>query len=105
MLSRIGLSSRRDRSSASSPHGYQSTGFSACCARYGLVSFARRFGISRPKEGGLRKEVLGRRPPEGGGRTADGGWRMTTEQETYCERCFWPPSSGLLPPSWNQRPN
>ena len=33
----------RARSSASSPHGYQSTGLSACWRRYGLVSSARRF--------------------------------------------------------------
>src|SRR3954471_7490668 len=41
---RIGTSRSRARSSASSPHGYQSTGFSACWRRYGLVSFERRFG-------------------------------------------------------------
>src|SRR3954451_14344604 len=41
--SRIGLSSSRARASASSPHGYQSTGFSACWRRYGLVSCASRF--------------------------------------------------------------
>ena len=44
MLTRIGLSSSRALASASSPHGYQSTGFSACWSRYGLVSVARRFG-------------------------------------------------------------
>src|SRR4051812_49467746 len=43
MESRIGLSSSRARASASSPHGYQSTGFSACWRRYGLVSCASRF--------------------------------------------------------------
>ena len=32
--------------SASSPHGYQSTGLSACWSRYGEVSVARRFGIA-----------------------------------------------------------
>src|SRR5688572_10969646 len=42
MLKRIGLSSRAARSSASGPHGYQSTGLWACCSRYGLVSLARR---------------------------------------------------------------
>src|SRR4051794_36942005 len=63
MLSRIGLSSRRERSSSSSPHGYQSTGFSACCARYGLVSFARRLDMKQEGEGGR-----GRRPPKGGRR-------------------------------------
>src|SRR3954465_7635082 len=30
-------------SSASRPHGYQSTGLPACCCRYGLVSLASRF--------------------------------------------------------------
>src|SRR5690242_1527632 len=30
---------------ASSPHGYQSTGLSACWRRYGLVSAARRLGM------------------------------------------------------------
>src|SRR5436190_21400038 len=40
--SRIGLSSARARANASSPHGYQSTGLSACGGRYGLVSPASR---------------------------------------------------------------
>src|SRR5882757_3355624 len=43
--SRIGRSSRRARSSASAPHGYQSTGLSRCWRRYGLVSAARRLAI------------------------------------------------------------
>src|SRR5690348_15242839 len=43
----MGLPLRLASASASSPHGYQSTGFSACCCRYGLVSFASRFGILR----------------------------------------------------------
>ena len=30
---KIGLSSRRAAANASSPHGYQSTGLSACCSR------------------------------------------------------------------------
>src|SRR3954470_12468555 len=47
MLRRIGLFSRFDRSSASGPHGYQSTGLFACWRRYGLVSLARRLGIVR----------------------------------------------------------
>src|SRR5450759_5010720 len=42
MLKRIGLSSWRALLSASSPHGYQSTGLCACCSRYGLVSLLRR---------------------------------------------------------------
>ena len=33
MLSRMGLSSALARARASSPHGYQSTGFWACCNR------------------------------------------------------------------------
>src|SRR5690349_11528772 len=41
----MGLSSVRARFSASSPHGCQSTGFAACCSRYGLVSCARRLGM------------------------------------------------------------
>src|SRR5664279_4101906 len=40
--SRIGLPSRRASASASSLQGCQSTGLSACCRRYGLVSPARR---------------------------------------------------------------
>src|SRR5918998_5824422 len=43
MLSRIGLFSSCARRKASSPHGYHSTGLCACCKRYGLVSFCRRF--------------------------------------------------------------
>src|SRR5512147_2970951 len=39
---KIGLSSRRARSNASSPQGYQSTGSWACWRRYGLFSPARR---------------------------------------------------------------
>src|ERR1700761_1976171 len=42
-----GRSSRRARCSASSPHGYQSTGLSLCCSRYGEVSCARRLDILR----------------------------------------------------------
>src|ERR1700691_2058965 len=42
MDSRMGLFSRAALASASSPQGYQSTGFSACCCKYGLVSSARR---------------------------------------------------------------
>src|SRR5215216_1407023 len=53
MLSRIGFRSARARSSASGPHGYQSTGLCACCSRYGLVSFARRLGIASPCVSGL----------------------------------------------------
>src|SRR6266581_8961897 len=34
----MGLSSVRERSRASGPHGYQSTGLCACWRRYGLVS-------------------------------------------------------------------
>src|SRR5919201_876989 len=41
----MGLSSSRARASASSPHAYQSTGLSACCRRYGLVSSASRFTL------------------------------------------------------------
>jgi len=41
-----GRSLRRADSNASGPHGYQSTGLSACCCRYGLVSAASRLGMS-----------------------------------------------------------
>ena len=36
----------RARDSASSPHGYQSTGLSLCCSRYGELSPPRRFGTA-----------------------------------------------------------
>src|SRR6187401_794767 len=49
--SRIGLFSFFAVAKASSPHGYQSTGLSACWRRYGLVSFARRFGIGEKLPG------------------------------------------------------
>src|SRR5215203_3701892 len=39
----MGLSSAWALSKASSPHGYQSTGLSLCCNRYGLVSCASWF--------------------------------------------------------------
>src|SRR5215213_8160545 len=42
-----GLSSSRARANASSPHGYQSTGFSACWSRYGEVSRASRLATGR----------------------------------------------------------
>src|SRR3990172_8945237 len=42
----IGLSSFSALSKASIPHGYQSTGFSACWRRYGLFSFASLFGMA-----------------------------------------------------------
>src|SRR5580692_6205124 len=41
----IGLFSTLARSSASLPHGYQSTGLYACCRRYGLCSSIRRLGL------------------------------------------------------------
>ena len=37
MLKKTGLSSSSALRKASSPQGYQSTGFSACWRRYGLV--------------------------------------------------------------------
>src|SRR5712692_9357324 len=42
MERKIGLSSRRAFSNASSPHGYQSTGLWACCNKYGLFSLIKR---------------------------------------------------------------
>src|ERR1700730_8353863 len=39
----MGLSSERERSRASGPHGYQSTGLCACWSRYGLVSWINLF--------------------------------------------------------------
>src|SRR5262249_49842299 len=60
MLSKIGRSSRRARSSASLPQGYQSTGLWACCSRYGLVSCARR--VSAGMKGSLpRRDWRGAR--------------------------------------------
>src|SRR5436190_21738428 len=47
--SRIGLSCSRAAANASSPHGYQSTGLSACWRRYGLLSWARRFTCGHPR--------------------------------------------------------
>src|SRR5690606_1068574 len=43
MLRKMGTSRSFATRNASSPHGYQSTGLSLCCSRYGLVSFPRRF--------------------------------------------------------------
>src|SRR3712207_1273751 len=40
-------SSSRARANATSPHGYQSTGFSACWRRYGEVSRASRLATGR----------------------------------------------------------
>ena len=41
-----GLSRRFASANASSLHGHQSTGLSACCLRYGELSVARRFGMA-----------------------------------------------------------
>ena len=48
MLKKTGLSSFFAFSNASVHHGYQSTGFSACCNRYGLISFFRWLLIFSP---------------------------------------------------------
>src|SRR6185437_14156380 len=40
--SNTGTSRRRASANASSPHGHQSTGLSACCSRYGLVALFSR---------------------------------------------------------------
>src|SRR6266852_726416 len=69
MLSRIGRSSVRARASASSPHGYQSTGLSACCSRYGLVSQLRRLVTTSPPAPLRRREVRSDIPSKQ--RTAD----------------------------------
>lgn len=42
----IGLSSALALSLAKPDQGCQSTGFSACCLRYGLISLFRRFMVS-----------------------------------------------------------
>src|SRR5215212_1479072 len=51
----MGLSSSRALLSASSPHGYQSTGLSLCWSKYGLVSFASLLAMlslpHRPEQG------------------------------------------------------
>src|SRR5215211_6428396 len=57
-LSSTGLSSARAFSNASSPHGNQSTGLSACCRRYGLVSSASRF--TAPRVSAYRVELVER---------------------------------------------
>src|SRR5947207_1708331 len=59
----MGLSSWHALASASSPHGYQSTGLSACWRRYGLVSWARRFTCpvfqaAAPPRGSIRPMSL-----------------------------------------------
>src|SRR3984957_13323264 len=41
--SSTGTSRRRASANASSDHGHQSTGLSACCSRYGLVAVFSRF--------------------------------------------------------------
>src|SRR5688500_11290212 len=45
MERKMGFSSRFEFSSASVPHGCQSTGSSLCCNRYGLDSPARRLDM------------------------------------------------------------
>lgn len=48
MLRNTGLSSFAARSKASPHQGYQSTGLSACCSRYGLAASLSRLGIVSP---------------------------------------------------------
>ena len=48
---KIGLSSSFAFVNASSPQGYQSTGFAACCSKYGLSSNTKRFQSSPPSFG------------------------------------------------------
>src|ERR1044072_3199241 len=55
----MGRSSAFARSSASGPQGYQSTGLSLCCSRYGLVSFARRLGMMECGSARVRECVHG----------------------------------------------
>src|SRR3990172_9850719 len=45
ILRKMGLSSSLARLSASGPQGYQSTGLSLCCSRYGELDCASRFGM------------------------------------------------------------
>lgn len=45
MLTNSGRSRRLARAKASSHHGHQSTGFAACCSRYGLVHAAKRLVV------------------------------------------------------------
>src|SRR6185295_13756700 len=83
MLRRTGLFSRRARPSASSPHGYQSTGLWACWRRYGLLSPARRLvGRGAGDEAScdmrrfLRSRATGRPPGRGtGGQSIGAGER------------------------------
>ena len=51
MLKNMGLLSARALAKASSFHGCQSTGFAACCRKYGLDSKTRRL-YSTPPSGG-----------------------------------------------------
>ena len=46
VLAGPGTSRRCASANASSDQGHQSTGFSACWSRYGLVAVARRLGMS-----------------------------------------------------------
>ena len=56
--SRTGTSRRRASANASSPHGYQSTGLSACWRRYGLVY--RRDGSVRHDNHAMSSSLPGR---------------------------------------------
>src|SRR5437588_9902541 len=62
--SRTALSSALARSNASSPHGYQSTGLSACWRRYGLVWPARRFiSLLSPSQAPALRRRSAKPPP------------------------------------------
>src|SRR5207247_5812778 len=62
MSRRIGRSNSLARRNASSPHGYQSTGWCAAPLRYVDVSFERRFprfSVIRPAQGPRRLWLFG----------------------------------------------
>src|SRR3954453_1031195 len=61
-LNRIGTLRSAAAANASGPQGYQSTGLSLCCRRYGLVSWASRllaFMTSRYRQTGERFPRVG----------------------------------------------
>ncbi|MBM4193201.1 MAG: glycosyltransferase family 39 protein [Gemmatimonadetes bacterium] len=84
MDNRIGRSSRLASSSASGPHGHQSTGFSACWSRYGLAASARRLGIRRGGSNRSRRAApREQRPASGVGQRVSASLHVATTPRVF----------------------
>ena len=100
MDKKIGTPRRRASSNASSPHSHQSTGFCACCNRYGEVASTRRLLIFRSSRS---KRALALRTPGHTGicqapkRRCPWCTSARVRGQRYCSgAAFWPVTLGSL---------